>query len=115
MYRHRPRCALDFTALATALQAVDPEGRPLAFVVQGVPGGSLQRLITSVAPDGTETAAWVAVTADSPVGLRTITAADQFRWVPPANARGMRPALRLRATDGVNESLQVATVAVAIG
>lgn len=107
--------AIDYAALVGALNAFDPEGRPLSFVVQGVSAGALQRFVKTVAPDGAESSAWVSITADAPLGQRTITATDQFRWLPPANVRGARPALRLRAWDGANESLQTATVSVALG
>jgi hypothetical protein len=73
--------------------AADVDSRLVAFRIESVTAGSLQRW------DG---ANWVnlVIRNNTPLAKRLVSAGQKIRWLPPAEAAGDVAAFKVRAWDG---------------
>ncbi|NBW96214.1 MAG: DUF4347 domain-containing protein [Planctomycetia bacterium] len=78
---------ITYTALANASNAVDVDGDAIAFRIEAVSSGSLDKWTGS---------AWAAVAP----GTTLLAAGEKLRWTPVAGSSGLRNAFTVKAWDG---------------
>lgn len=76
-----------YASLAAAANAADIDGNPIAFRIEAVSSGTLEKWTGS---------AWAGVTP----GTTLVAAGEKLRWTPVAGTSGLRDAFTVRAWDG---------------
>lgn len=98
---------ITYETLLSATQARDPEKSTTLLLIEAISSGSVQRW------NGSK---WVTVTTGATISpeQRQIGPGQRIRWTPPRNAKGVKAAFQLRASDGTFSSSNTAVVSVAI-
>ena len=91
--------------LKSATAAADVDSKRIAFIVDGVTAGKVEKWNGK---------AWAAIGAHAPLAARIVAAGQKLRWTAPQNAVGATAAFTINAWDGQKASAVSSQVWVSI-